>query len=233
MIPQHINDIFANKSVVLVGNSVELMNHQYADFIDSHDVVVRFGKAIEANDEEKKSIGSKLDVWVTGDFRSRMILQEPYKSMLKNVPILFVRSRIRLDKPYKKIPEVDRSFDMYSDDEVSKIYEQYNIKTGDKEARRFSAGLWTIKFLCEKVQSQKSLTLIGFDFFTKYTTSRRGGKANPCSWHRPIGGSEIETHWHDQEVKIVNKFRDEGKLDWKIISNLEPEVILDTKYGRF
>lgn len=233
MIPKHIESIFANKSVILVGNSVELMNHQYGEFIDSHDVVVRFGKAIEANEDEQKAIGKKLDVWVTGDFRSRMILRDPYKSMLKDVPILFIRSRIHIDTPYEKIPQVNHSYDMYSDDEIREIYREYEIPSGDKEARRFSAGLWTIKFMCEKVQTYKSLTLIGFDFFAKYTTSKRGGNANPCSWHRPIGPSTVETHWHEQEVNIVNKFKGEGKLDWKVISNLESEVILDTKFGRF
>lgn len=225
--------LFKDKSVILVGNSVELMNYEYADFIDSHDVVVRFGKALEANEKERKSIGNKLDVWVTGDFRAPMIKIEPYKTMLKDIPILYVRSRIHLNKPHKKRSEVSHSLDMYSDKEIQKIYSEYGIKNGDHEARRFSAGLWTIKFFCEKVLTQKSLTLIGFDFFIKSTTKRRGGNSDPCSWHRPIGISTRETHWHEQEVKIVNEFKDKGLLNWVVLSDLNPQVIVDTKYGRF
>lgn len=230
---KQFQDICKDKSVMLVGNSVELMNHEYAALIDSYDVVVRFGKAIEANENERKSIGSKMDVWVTGDFRAKMIRMEPYKTMLEGVHVLYVRSRIHMDRPHRKRPEVKHSLDMYSDEEIRKVYDEYGIKSGDHEARRFSAGLWTIKFFCEKVKTQKDLTLIGFDFFAKSTTKRRGGNSDPCSWHRPIGIGTRETHWHEQEVSIVNEFMDKGMLRWIVISDLSPEVIVDTKYGRF
>lgn len=230
---EEAQEFFKDKSVILVGNSVELMNHEYADFIDSHDIVIRFGKAIEANESERKAIGKKLDVWVTGSFRAEMIKMQPYKDMLKDTKILYVRSRIHMNKPHKKIKEVEHSLDMFSDEEISKLYEQYSIKNGDHEARRFSAGLWAIKFMCEKIQTQKSLTLIGFDFFAKSTTKRRGGNSDPCSWHRPIGIGTRETHWHEQEVKIVNEFKDRGKLNWVVLSDLKPEVINDTTFGRF
>jgi hypothetical protein len=230
---EEARELFRNKSVVLVGNSVELMNYEYADFIDSHDIVVRFGKAIEANESEKKAIGTKLDVWVTGSFRAEMIRMQPYMDMLKNIPILYVRSRIHMNKSHKKIREVKHSLDMFSDEEIISIYKEYGIKSGDHDARRFSAGLWTIKFFCEKIQTQKSLTLIGFDFFVKSTTKRRAGNSDPCSWHRPIGLGTRETHWHDQEVKIVNEFKDQGRLNWVVLSDLKPEVINDTTFGRF
>lgn len=230
---EEAKEFFKNKSVILVGNSVELMNYEYADFIDSHDIVVRFGKAIEADENERKAIGSKLSVWVTGDFRAKMILKDPYKTKLNGIPILYVRSRIHLDKAHKKIPEVSHSLDMFSDEEIKKIYDEYDIKNGDPEARRFSAGLWAIKFFCEKIKTQQSLTLIGFDFFRKYTTSRRGGNSDPCSWHRPISVGTRETHWHEQEVEIVNKFKDSGDLNWIILSDLTSEVLVDTKHGKF
>lgn len=222
-----------DKNVLLVGNSVELMNYEYANLIDSYDIVIRFGKGIAANDKEKQAIGKKLDVWVTGDFRGRMILKDPYKSMLINVPILYIRSRIHMNKPHKKLQQLKHSLDIYTDSEIIELYNKYGIKAGDVEARRFSAGLWTIKFFCEKVKTQKSLTLIGFDFFAKSTTKRRGGNSDPCSWHRPIGLGIRETHWHEQEIKIVNEFKNQGLLNWIILSNLIPEVITDTKFGTF
>lgn len=226
-------EFFRDKSVILVGNSVELMNHEYADFIDSHDIVVRFGKAISADETEQKSIGVKTDVWVTGSFRAPMILQEPYKSRVKDAKILFVRSRIHMSKQCNKIPEISHALDMFSDEEIIGIYSKYGVRDDDPDSRRLSAGAWTIKFLCEKVKSYKSLTLIGFDFFVKYTTSRRGGNIDPHSWHRPIGIGKRETHWHEQEVKIVNEFINRGLLSWKILSDLSPQEIKNTSYGKY
>lgn len=224
---------FKDKSVILVGNSVELMNHDYAEFIDSYDIVVRFGKAIESSKTERMSIGSKLDVWLTGEFRSRMAIKEPYRSMLRDKLILFNRSRMHMTRPLYKIKQMSKSFDMYSDDEILEIYKEYNITDSDPDARRFSAGLWAIKFFCEKIKTQKSVTLIGFDFFKKYTSNRRGGNADPCSWHRPMAAGNKETHWHEQEVDIVNLLKDQGLLTWIIISNLDSEEISNTKYGKF
>lgn len=222
-----------DKNVLLVGNSVELMNYEYASLIDSYDVVVRFGKAIAADQKERQAIGNKLDVWVTGDFRGRMILKEPYTSILKNIPILYVRSRIHLDKPHTKLKQLQHSLDMYSDKEIADIYNKYNINSGNPDARRFSAGLWAIKFFCEKVQTQKTLTIIGFDFFAKSTTERRGGNADPCSWHRPIAVGFQETHWHEQELAIVDEFKNKQLLNWIILSDLSPEVIVNSKFGNF
>ena len=227
---------FKDKDVVLVGNCVEIMNHDYAEFIDSHDIVVRFGKGIEANEKEQRSVGKKLDVWVTGDFRSKMVNIEPYKTMLADVPILYNRARIHVARTIdcKKIPEVEHSLDMFSDKEILDINASIGVKDGDPDSRRLSAGMWTIMFFCEKVKNYKSLTLIGFDFFKKPTSSMRQGSAYmPYSWHRPISTGKRETHWHEQEVSIVERLQSEGKLKWIILSDLKDEVIHTTKNGRF
>ena len=67
---KHIKELVKNKSVIFVGNSVEIMAHKNKDFIDSHDIVVRFGRALEANKKQEESLGSKCDIWITGQFRS-------------------------------------------------------------------------------------------------------------------------------------------------------------------
>jgi hypothetical protein len=46
--PSVIDNLFKDKRVILVGNSVEIMNFAYGPYIDSFDVVVRFGKALAA-----------------------------------------------------------------------------------------------------------------------------------------------------------------------------------------
>ena len=56
--------------VILVGNSVELLQHEYGSYIDSFDTIVRFGKGIPT-DENFEQIGKKTDIWITGFLRQR------------------------------------------------------------------------------------------------------------------------------------------------------------------
>ncbi len=65
---EDIRKLVKNKSVLFVGNSVEIMNHKLAKFIDGFDIVVRFGRAIEANKLQKESVGSKCNIWLTVQF---------------------------------------------------------------------------------------------------------------------------------------------------------------------
>ena len=46
---EDIQQFVKDKRIIFVGNSVEIMNHKLAEFIDKYDIVVRFGRAIEAN----------------------------------------------------------------------------------------------------------------------------------------------------------------------------------------
>ena len=41
---ERITKLLENKNVCLVGNSIELLNHNKGAFIDSHDVVIRMGR---------------------------------------------------------------------------------------------------------------------------------------------------------------------------------------------
>ena len=51
-----IQKLVKNKSVLFVGNSVEMMEHDLAEFIDGFDIVVRFGRAISANETTTKTV---------------------------------------------------------------------------------------------------------------------------------------------------------------------------------
>ena len=51
---ESIQQFVKNKRIIFVGNSVEIMNHKLAKFIDEYDIVVRFGRAIEANDLQEE-----------------------------------------------------------------------------------------------------------------------------------------------------------------------------------
>ena len=65
-----IREFVKDKSVLFVGNSVEIMEHNLAKFIDGFDIVVRFGRAISTNKRQQKCVGKKCDIWITGQFRA-------------------------------------------------------------------------------------------------------------------------------------------------------------------
>ena len=69
-----INEFLKNKRVVLVGNSVEMMNYEYGDFIDSFDVVIHHGAAIAKTQAQYKNLGSRTDIWITGTFRFHVVV---------------------------------------------------------------------------------------------------------------------------------------------------------------
>ena len=39
-------ELLKNKNIVLVGNSVEILNYEKGEFIDSHDIVIRMGRGV-------------------------------------------------------------------------------------------------------------------------------------------------------------------------------------------
>ena len=91
---ENLRKITEGKHIVLVGNSVEILQHDLADYIESFDTVVRFGNGIPTV-ENWDSIGTRTDIWVTGFLRYNKRRFFP-----KNIPVLFNRSRIHLDNLY-------------------------------------------------------------------------------------------------------------------------------------
>jgi len=57
-----VNKIFYNKSVVLVGNSANLLANKYGYLIDDYDVVCRINRGIENTIYNPISAGSKTDI---------------------------------------------------------------------------------------------------------------------------------------------------------------------------
>ena len=88
---ESIQQFVKNKRIIFVGNSVEIMNYNLAEFINKYDIVVRFGRAIEANDLQEKSLGTKCDIWITGQFRApsyNNVKEEFISGKFKNTKIL-------------------------------------------------------------------------------------------------------------------------------------------------
>ena len=208
---ENLRKITEGKHIVLVGNSVEILQHDLADYIESFDTVVRFGNGIPTSDNWD-SIGKRTDIWVTGFLRYNKRRYYP-----KNIPVLFNRSRIHLDKQPNHYPDFE-VIEMFSDKEMLNIFDLVGAKNGETDGQRPSAGFVTIQYFLQKIKFS-SLTLIGFDFFSK-ALSITAGQANPHSWHIPMNSVTYNPHTL-KEKEIVLDLYDRGIIDWKILSDLE------------
>lgn len=211
-----VSDKIRNKSVILVGNSVELLEYEYGDYIESFDIIVRFGRGIPYPDIYK-SVGQRTDIWITGFLRANAYHNFPTALKLLN------RCRIHLDKK----PNREIIFDhevMYSDDELKLIFKEFGCKNGDANALRPSAGYMGIHYFVNKMNVWKDLNLIGFDFFQK-KIPWQVGQDYPSSWHLPENTIQRSPHAKDKEREIVSQWNEKGILNWKILSDLKEGLI--------
>ena len=160
---ESIQQFVKNKRIIFVGNSVEIMNHKLAKFIDKYDIVVRFGRAIEANDLQEESLGTKCDIWVTGQFRApsyTTVKNKFTKGKFKNTKVLLNRCRGNLklkdwvleNRLPKDFPEYT---EMYSDDELVSVMKQFDKDLLGVNDYRPSAGFITILWFIQKVKTYK------------------------------------------------------------------------------
>lgn len=241
-----IRDFVKDKSIIFVGNSVEIMHHKHADFIDSHDIVVRFGRAIEANDLQQESIGHRCDIWVTGQFRAPCYnnLREEFESgRFKNTKILVNRCRGNLAlkdwKIEEHLPKGMKYTQMYTDQEIIDRMSAFGKDVGtarrteDNFTLRPSAGFITILWFIEKVRTYKSMSLIGFDFFAKSIKERPTDKigtesaCDPHSWHMPVYMLSHSAHDMDLEQEYMSFLERKGLFTWHVLSDLSET---DIKY---
>lgn len=225
-----ICEFVKDKNIILVGNSVEIMEYNLKEYIESFDVVVHFGKAIGRNKRQEKSLGDRTDIWVTGLFRAPMWWEYNSKFIngkFKNTKIILNRCRLHLHAKPPKIPPFLYT-DMFSIEELVDIFNEFGfVDDKDDGHKRPSAGFLTILFFIRKVKSYKSLSLIGFDFFSKSTNKIRPGCKikTPHSWHLPLYTTSESAHNVDIEQGYVKKLESENKLQWNILSNLSEEII--------
>jgi hypothetical protein len=212
---QTLRDLTENKSIILVGNSVEMLQHSMGDIIDSYDTVVRFGNGIP-NSTNSESIGKRTDIWVTGFLRYKKRRFYP-----ENIPVLFNRSRIHLDKKPQHYPDY-KVIEMFSDKEMLNIFDLVGAKNGEPDGQRPSAGFVTIEYFLQKINFS-TLTLVGFDFFSK-ALSITAGQAKPYSWHIPMNTLDKNPHAY-REKKIVSEYHKKKEIEWIILSDLIQEEL--------
>ena len=236
---ESIQQFVKDKRIVFVGNSVEIMKHKLADVINDYDIVVRFGRAIEATPLQEESIGTKCDIWVTGQFRApsfNNVKQEFDNGKFKNTKVLINRCRGNLklkdwvleDRLPKDFPEYTQ---MYSDQELIDIMKVFGKDMLGVNDYRPSAGFITVIWFIDKIKTYKSIDLIGFDFFHKQTDIRprdkRGvvGNCDPHSWHLPVYVLNRPAHDRDMEEHYISALERRGLITWHKLSNLEREKI--------
>ena len=210
-----LQELTQNKRILLVGNSVEILNYNLKDKIESYDTIVRFGQGIP-NRENKDRIGNRTDIWITGYLRMN------FHKLVKDSFVLFNRCRIHMDKKAKAgEPEYEHTV-MFSDEEILEINKNLGVVEGTPLGWRPSAGFWAILFFIRKCK-YKSLTLIGFDFFHK-SLPFKTGENYPTSWHMPVSTTKVNPH-NPKEKELVLEMKEKGLLEWIILSNLEKETL--------
>ena len=231
---ESIQEFVKNKRVVFVGNSVEIMNYKLADVINSYDIVVRFGRAMQANKLQEESIGTKVNIWVTGQFRApiyREINKEFTHGKFKDIKILVNRCRGNLqlkDWNFEEhLPKGMLYTQMYSDQEIIDIMKSFDKDILRCKDLRPSAGFLTILWFVNKIKTYKSLDLIGFDFFAKSVRARgvdtkgKFSAADPHSWHLPVYMVPIGAHDKDLEQQYISMLERKGLLKWNLLSDLK------------
>tara|TARA_B100001093_G_scaffold47758_1_gene40575 strand:- start:3887 stop:4546 length:660 start_codon:yes stop_codon:yes gene_type:complete len=212
-----LHNLTNNKSIILVGNSVEILQHQLADYIESFDTVVRFGNGIpDATNWD--SIGKRTDIWVTGYLR-----YGKRKMFAKDCAVLFNRSRIHLGDDVDSRHQIDFKYvNMFSDKELMSLFKLCGSEVGKTVGARPSAGFIAIQYFLQKTKFS-SLTLVGFDFFSK-ALPIIAGTNNPYSWHIPLNTVTSNPH-SPKEKEIVVDLYERGVIDWKILTDLDESYL--------
>lgn len=211
-----IEDFFRDRNVLIVGNSVEMMTQQNAELIDSYDIVIRLGRGIKTTPEDEVAIGKKVDVWISGLFRIKLLQEPEIQEKLRGKLILLNGSRIDVTDGWleKTIKEYEYT-PIFSDAEILEFYEKYGIINNSKKSFRFSSGMWAIFFMLERVKVQRSLSIIGFDFFKSQADIHISNSSLiPTSWHLPSVGSDAMVHNGPFEEKLVREYIEQGRLNW-------------------
>ena len=215
-------DLLKNKNIVLVGNSVEILNYEKGEFIDSHDIVIRMGRGVPFPRHYER-IGKRTDIWCTGFLRAEQMMKRPE---LKEVPKLLNRTRINLNSARELGNGLDDEYHtMWSDEELLGLYEEFgyvNNETLGRPSNGFIVLLWLIK----KAWVWKSLTLVGFDFFAKKAPFKVGA-AYPNSWHLPRNTVDEIPHNVPAEREYALEMSRNGIIKWEILSDLKEEILED------
>jgi len=172
---------FRNKSIILVANSSKLLEYSHGDFIDSHDIVIRFN----AYHIDKKHTGEKTNIHCV--FRNckeilndtidyKIIISKPTKKWIEAIG-----KELKVDRGYSII---DYNFPKY------RIKEKFGLKIKSP-----TSGMCMFLMLAE-MNLLKQVSLIGFNAYL-------GGDINQTL--RKTKNSKLASnHNYDLEYKYLS-----------------------------
>jgi len=218
-------------------------------------------KGVPPHEHQIKCIGKKTDAWCCGYFRLPMLGKYIRDNSLNDDSwVLFNAVHAKAMDPIKKDTFLwwdilnnetrlakhnpKNAFHMYNSEAMRAVIRSFgyekgylNTPTSAHLGPRISTGMWLFYFLLETCKIEK-FTMIGFDFFKKSTTVRRGTKhgglstLDPASWYLPIGKNQakgpdegIEVHDVPAEYNWVVDKITKNQIEWKVLSDLKYEKI--------
>lgn len=182
------------KSIAVVGNSLDALSSEQGEQIDSADLTLRFGKGAPPAPELFDRVGSRTDIWATGQLRML-----GYKYLEPDMPILFNPSRYNTFLGFP--PD---SVHMFTEDTIEGFQTEY----GAKDGKRLSAGAITALFLDRVANNWGSVTYYNFDCFTRHTmfySNLTESNVPASSWHLPLIKPEHEPeNWMPEDGNIAH-----------------------------
>jgi hypothetical protein len=167
---KEIQDYCRDKTVIFVGNSKKILKHERADFIESHDIVLRFNLGFPRK-KYYKHIGRRTDIWSNNGLSPDNEVQLKYFRKY-DYPEYILLPTVRCEGYTPE--EIEKvayrfSFNIYFD-----IFKFMNpdIEDHRKALFKFSedmtqtiptSGSLVLSFFCKHIEC-KSITMIGFDF---------------------------------------------------------------------
>lgn len=190
------------KRLLIVGNSVRMLDAHYGDLIDGYDTVVRIGKGL-TDPTLHRVLGAKTDIWFSGMLRAGM-----HHKVVCDWKILTPSTSSTYDDTTLFIPVNKALFS--TDFQPYKHYfwsdsiegtKQYWIKLGFNRDVRPSQGIICIDFFARRVRHD-SIDIIGFDFFTEAINING---VQHSSWHLPLKTNPNESpHDGNLEKRFVD-----------------------------
>lgn len=180
-----LQDYCNNKSVLIVGNSKEIIENKFGQKIDSYDIVVRLNHGHIVNNL-KDRMGKKYNIWGHGFLNKKAQLFEYVK--IKNIIDYHIETSVR--KLYAPLND-NKCFIVNGEWYKS----QYEKDTGVE----MSTGLNVIFLFTRCIKNIKSLSIVGFDFLRT---------ANPLlkSFSARYHNSDMEEKYIKNELKELSKY---------------------------
>jgi hypothetical protein len=163
-------DLTKDKNVAVVGNAQSLFSKNYGEFIDKHDIVIRFNSAAplyyKDNPDILRTHGHKTDVWAfwtVGAFIRKSLNNEAIRESFYQNDIykIQVKENNYIAETKKFISDTLPKFDYVV---LSNYLKRSAITLNDKTKIDFqpSAGISVLQWL--KISKPATVHIFGFDF---------------------------------------------------------------------